>query len=65
MKTTEKGQSIIIECTKEELIGLEILLEKLSKEEKGNPEYVLSNAISLIRAKLYSNIKFKINEEQV
>jgi len=64
MKSKTKGQSIIVECTKKELRALEIILDKLAKEEQGNPEMIFSSVLCNIRSGLYSNIKFQINNDQ-
>jgi len=62
MKSKTKGQSIIVECTRKELRALEIILDKEGKDA-GEPEYSLSNILCQIRSGIYSNIKFKIEQE--
>jgi len=62
MKSKTKGQSIIVECTRKELRALEIILDKEGKDA-GEPEYLLSNILCQIRSGIYSNIKFKIEQE--
>jgi len=64
MRREEKGNSIILTCTREELMEVENVLRKargLSTEDKDTPALTeLHDSLGAIRNHTYTSIKFNV-----
>lgn len=64
MKREEKGKSLILTCTREELMEVENVLRKargLSTEDKDTPALAeIHDSLGSIRNHIYTSIKFNV-----